>query len=51
MDRLGLVIFGNIMIAMAIIAWFDWHSLESAMFGLSVGVVVHIHYWSKGEGR
>lgn len=48
-DRLFLIVFANIMIAMGIIAVFDLHSIEGACFGFSVGIVAHVHYWRGGR--
>ena len=48
-DRLFLIIVGNIFIAMAIITLIEDKSVFGFLFGLSVGIVVHIHYWHGGR--
>ena len=48
-DRLLLVICGNIFIAMAIITLIQDKSVEGSLFGLSIGIIAHIHYWQGGR--
>lgn len=47
-DRLVLVIFGNIMLAMAFIEAMsqEW---EGAIFGFAWGIILHFHYWHGGR--
>ena len=45
-DRLFLVVFGNMMFAMAIIVGIESRSIENALFGLSIGTICHWLFWT-----
>ena len=45
-DRLFLVVFGNLMIAMAIIVGIEDRSIPSALFGLNIGAICHWLFWT-----
>jgi len=45
-DRLMLVVFGNIMLAMSLIVLIEDKSIMGAMFCLSIGVIWHWLFWT-----
>ena len=45
-DRLFLIVFGNMMIAMAIIVGIEDRSIPGALFGLNIGAICHWGFWT-----